>query len=161
MADKLTAIERSRNMASIRSKGMLPELAVRRMAHSLGFRFRLHRKDLPGKPDLVFPKHRAVIFVHGCFWHQHPEPRCLDGRPPKSNQAYWGPKLARNVERDAASKAMLRKQGWRTLVIWECETKNAQLLADKIAGFLRPELHTPESPPSSCPSPSGLRCSKK
>ncbi|MGO9459277.1 MAG: hypothetical protein ACLP1W_03980, partial [Rhodomicrobium sp.] len=73
--------------------------------------------------------------------------------PPKSNQAYWGPKLARNVERDAASKAMLRKQGWRTLVIWECETKNAQLLADKIAGFLRPELHTPESPPSSCPSP--------
>jgi DNA mismatch endonuclease (patch repair protein) len=136
MADKLTAIERSRNMASIRSKGMKPELAVRKAAHALGFRFRLHRKDLPGKPDLVFPKYRAVIFVHGCFWHQHPEPRCLDGRPPKSNLDYWRPKLARNVERDAASKAMLQEQGWRTLVIWECETKDAEALAAKIAGFL-------------------------
>lgn len=138
MADKLTATDRSRNMASIRSKGMKPEIAVRKAAHALGFRFRLHRKDLPGKPDLVFPKYRAVIFVHGCFWHQHPEPRCLDGRPPKSNLGYWQPKLARNIERDASSQAALQGMGWRTLVIWECETKDAEGLAAKIAGFLNP-----------------------
>ncbi|MFY9642109.1 MAG: DNA mismatch endonuclease Vsr [Rhodomicrobium sp.] len=139
MADKLNAIERSRNMASIRSKDMKPELAVRKLAHALGFRFRLHRKDLPGKPDLVFPKYQAVIFVHGCFWHQHAEPRCLDGRPPKSNLAYWGPKLARNAERDASSRQMLEAQGWRVLVVWECETKDAQALAAKIVGFLKPD----------------------
>ena len=136
MVDKLSALERSRNMASIRSKDMKPELAVRKLAHALGFRFRLHRKDLPGKPDLVFPKFRAVIFVHGCFWHQHDDPRCLDGRAPKSNLDYWGPKLARNLERDASSRAMLERQGWRSLVIWECETKDARALATKIAGFL-------------------------
>ena len=138
MADKLSVTERSRNMASIRSKDMKPELAVRKLAHSLGFRFRLHRKDLPGKPDLVFPKYRAVIFVHGCFWHQHTEPRCLDGRPPKSNQGYWGPKLARNIERDASHKAALEAQGWRVLVVWECETKDTETLAGKIEDFLRP-----------------------
>jgi DNA mismatch endonuclease (patch repair protein) len=137
MADKLSAIERSRNMASIRSKDMKPELAVRKLAHRLGFRFRLHRKDLPGKPDLVFPKYRAVIFVHGCFWHQHNEPRCLDGRPPKSNQSYWGPKLARNTERDASHKAALEADGWRVLIVWECETKDTQALAGKIEDFLR------------------------
>jgi DNA mismatch endonuclease, patch repair protein len=137
MADKLTAIERSRNMASIRSKGMLPELAVRKAAHAAGFRFRLHRRDLPGKPDLVFPKYRAAIFVHGCFWHQHPEPRCLDGRPPKSNTGYWGPKLNRNVERDAESRVKLAAMGWRTLVIWECETKDADGLGARIAEFLK------------------------
>jgi DNA mismatch endonuclease, patch repair protein len=136
MADKLSATERSRNMASIRSKDMKPELAVRKLAHALGFRFRLHRTDLPGKPDLVFPKLKAVIFVHGCFWHQHEDPRCLDGRAPKSNLGYWGPKLKRNLERDALSRAMLERQGWRSLVIWECETKNARALAAKILGFL-------------------------
>ncbi len=125
-------------MAAIRSKDMKPELVVRNTAHSLGFRFRLHRRDLPGKPDLVFPKYKAVIFVHGCFWHQHTEPRCLDGKQPKSNSAYWGPKLARNVERDAKNRASLEQQGWRVLVIWECETKDAGLLAPKIQGFLKP-----------------------
>jgi DNA mismatch endonuclease, patch repair protein len=139
MADKLTPAARSRNMASIRSKDMKPEIAVRKAAHAAGFRFRLHRKDLPGKPDLVFPKYRAVIFVHGCFWHQHAEPRCLDGRPPKSNTGYWGPKLARNTERDAASKARLAEMGWRTLVIWECETKDRHGLSARIADFLKPE----------------------
>ncbi|MGO9546226.1 MAG: very short patch repair endonuclease [Rhodomicrobium sp.] len=138
MADKLTAAERSRNMASIRSKHMKPELTVRKAAHALGFRFRLHRKDLPGKPDLVFPKYRAVIFVHGCFWHQHAEPKCLDGRPPKSNLGYWGPKLARNKARDTASRAALEAEGWRVLVVWECETKDAAALAVKILGFLKP-----------------------
>jgi DNA mismatch endonuclease, patch repair protein len=140
MADKLTAAERSRNMASIRSKGMKPELAVRKASHRLGFRFRLHRKDLPGKPDLVFPKYRAVIFVHGCFWHQHAEPSCLDGRPPKSNLTYWHPKLARNAARDKASRAQLEAEGWRVLVVWECETKAMPLLAVKIRAFLKPGL---------------------
>ncbi len=154
MADKLSTLERSRNMASIRSKDMKPELTVRKAAHALGFRFRLHRKDLPGKPDLVLPKHHAAIFVHGCFWHQHAEPRCLDGRPPKSNQGYWGPKLARNLERDAASRVALEAQGWRVLVIWECETKDAQLLAAKIKEFLQPAPSF-SRPPSGQPLPSG------
>jgi DNA mismatch endonuclease, patch repair protein len=138
MADKLTAVERSRNMASIRSKDMKPELAVRKLAHRLGFRFRLHRKDLPGKPDLVFPKYRAAIFVHGCFWHQHADPKCLDGRPPKSNGSYWGPKLARNRERDCAHKDALERQGWRVLIVWECETKQPDLVREKIRTFLLP-----------------------
>ena len=134
--DKLTAEERSRNMAAIRSQDMKPELAVRKLAHKLGFRFRLHRKELPGKPNLVFPKYKAVIFVHGCFWHQHPKDGCLDARPPKSNSVYWGPKLARNVERDAKNRASLEQQGWRVLVIWECETKDTARLASAIRDFL-------------------------
>ncbi len=124
-------------MASIRSKNMKPELAVRKLAHRLGFRFRLHRKDLAGKPDLLFPKYRAVIFVHGCFWHQHSAPGCLDGRPPKSNLAYWGPKLARNSERDAKCRASLEAEGWRVLVTWECETRDRAMLAEKLEAFLR------------------------
>jgi DNA mismatch endonuclease, patch repair protein len=143
MADKLSPTERSRNMASIRSKDMKPELAVRKLAHRLGFRFRLHRKDLPGKPDLVFPKYKSVIFVHGCFWHQHGETKCLDGRPPKSNAGYWGPKLARNLERDLLHKNELERQGWRVLVIWECETKKPELTAGKIENFLRARHGSP------------------
>ena len=134
--DKLTAEERSRNMAAIRSQDMKPELAVRKLAHRLGFRFRLHCKDLPGKPDLVFPRYKAVIFVHGCFWHQHPKAGCLDAKQPKSNSVYWGPKLARNAERDAKNRASLEQQGWRVLVIWECETKDAARLASAIRDFL-------------------------
>jgi DNA mismatch endonuclease (patch repair protein) len=124
-------------MAAIRSKGMKPELAVRKLVHSLGFRYRLHRADLPGKPDLVFPKHRAVIFVHGCFWHQHSKADCLDGRPPKSNVQYWLPKLHRNIQRDAEDQAKLEQLGWRVLIIWECETKNIDLVAAKVARFLK------------------------
>ncbi len=125
-------------MAAIRSKDMKPELVVRKLAHGLGFRFRLHRKDLPGKPDFTFPRYKAVIFVHGCFWHQHPEPRCIDGKQPKSNSAYWGPKLARNVERDAKNRAILEERGWRVLTIWECETKNPDILALRVRHFLAP-----------------------
>src|SRR5687768_16524426 len=98
--DKLSQAERSENMRRIRSRNMKPELIVRSVAHRLGYRFRLHRKDLPGKPDLVFVSRRKVIFVHGCFWHQHAG--CIDSRLPKTNAAYWHPKLMRNVERDAA-----------------------------------------------------------
>jgi DNA mismatch endonuclease, patch repair protein len=136
MADKLTASKRSRNMAAIRSRDMKPELAVRSLAHRMGYRFRLHRADLPGKPDLVFPKYRAAVFVHGCFWHQHEKPSCLDGRMPKSNLAYWGPKLDRNVKRDNENFARLEAEGWTVLVIWECRTKDGALLARVISSFM-------------------------
>lgn len=102
----------------------------------MGYRFRLHQRDLPGKPDLVFASRKKVIFVHGCFWHQHELASCLDGRTPKSNQAYWGSKLARNVERDGEVQAALKDIGWEVLVIWECEIRKAELLADKINSFL-------------------------
>lgn len=125
-------------MAAITSKGMKPELAVRRIVHSLGYRYRLHRKDLPGKPDLVFGPRRKVIFVHGCFWHMHPKHGCLDARVPKSNRDYWLPKLARNVARDAEHIAALKKLGWRVLVIWECETKDEAAVRKAVAVFLRP-----------------------
>lgn len=102
--DRLTRQSRSENMRRIRSKGTKPELIVRQLAHKLGYRFRLHRTDLPGKPDLVFPRRRKIIMVHGCFWHGHDDPACVDGqRKPKSNLDYWLPKLARNKARDAAA----------------------------------------------------------
>ncbi len=136
IADKLTPEKRSANMRAIRSKGTKPENIVRRLAHSLGYRFRLHRKDLPGKPDMVFPGRKAVIFVHGCFWHQHPDPSCKDSRLPKSNTDYWGPKLQRNQARDAENEAALLVQGWRVLVIWECQIKDRETLSDRIKAFL-------------------------
>jgi DNA mismatch endonuclease, patch repair protein len=136
MADKLTPERRSENMRRIKSAGTKPELAVRRVVHYLGYRYRLHRKDLPGKPDLVFGPRRKVVFVHGCFWHGHDDPACLDGRAPRSNEAYWLPKLARNKERDAASIATLEAAGWRVLVIWECEVGNIEALKARIVGFL-------------------------
>ena len=123
-------------MAAIRSKGMKPEMLVRSLIHRLGFRFRLHRKDLPGKPDLVFTGRRKIVFVHGCFWHQHKDPNCLDGRPPKSNETYWGPKLARNQSRDAQSQAALEAAGWKVLVVWECETRDIPALTDRLRTFL-------------------------
>src|SRR6185436_14331986 len=115
--DKLDQARRSENMRRIRSKDMKPELVVRRLVHELGFRFRLHRRDLPGSPDLVLPRHRKIVLVHGCFWHQHPE--CREGRIPGSRREYWEPKLARNVARDAANLSALQEAGWKTLVIWE------------------------------------------
>jgi len=136
LTDKISPERRSANMRAIRSKGMKPENIVRRLAHSLGYRFRLHRKDLPGKPDMVFPGRRAVIFIHGCFWHQHPEPSCIDSRLPKSNTAYWWPKLQRNQSRDAQNEAALQALGWRVLVIWECQTKDEMTLKNLLSSFL-------------------------
>jgi DNA mismatch endonuclease (patch repair protein) len=127
-------VDRSENMRRIRSKGMLPELAVRSMVHRMGYRFRLHRKDLPGKPDLVFVSRRKVIFVHGCFWHSH---GCRIAHTPKSNADYWGPKLKRNQARDKTNLAAIAAQGWKPLVIWECEVKFREKLAKKLAAFLR------------------------
>lgn len=136
MADKITAERRSENMRRIRAKDMKPEMVVRRLVHGMGFRYRLHRKDLPGKPDLVFGQQRKVIFVHGCFWHQHDDQACLDGRIPKSRIDYWEPKLRRNVERDAESTERLRHEGWRVLAIWECECTDETALAKKLQSFL-------------------------
>ena len=121
-------------MQAIRSKGMKPELSVRRLVHGMGYRYRLHRKGLPGRPDLVFPGRRKAIFVHGCFWHQHDKPSCELAHLPKSNQNYWLPKLRRNVERDHEQQAALREDRWAVLVVWECEVVNG--IENRLREFL-------------------------
>jgi len=121
-------------MRRIKSKGMKPEMAVRRLAHSMGYRFRLHSPKLPGKPDLVFSRLRKIIEVRGCFWHQHKG--CIDSHLPKSRVGYWIPKLRRNTERDKDNSRKLRKLGWEILVIWECETDDIKNLTPKIRRFL-------------------------
>jgi DNA mismatch endonuclease (patch repair protein) len=126
--DHLSSTDRSRNMAAIRSTNTKPELAVRRFLHARGLRYRLHVKAVPGKPDLVFRPRRAVVFVHGCFWHGCPH--CSSGsRVVKSNADYWLPKLERNQTRDAANKAALESAGWTVFTVWECQTKNNGELA--------------------------------
>jgi DNA mismatch endonuclease, patch repair protein len=134
--DKLSPERRSINMRQIRSKDMSPEMEVRRLLHSLGYRYRLHQKELPGKPDIVFPSKRKVIFVHGCFWHQHSAPNCKITRKPKSNESYWLPKLLRNVERDQRHKTTLHKLGFQVLTIWECEIKSRDNLIKRLKSFL-------------------------
>lgn len=133
--DKISSERRSANMRAIRSKDTTPELIVRQMAYRMGYRYRLHVKTLPGKPDLVFSSRRKVIFVHGCFWHQHPAAKCADARPPRSNLGYWQPKLDRNVARDAEHAITLKADGWRSLVIWDCETKHLRQLAAMLRRF--------------------------
>lgn len=132
--DTLTPEDRRRTMAAVKGSDTTPELIVRRLLHAAGYRFRLHRKDLPGKPDIVLPKHRAVIFVHGCFWHQHPN--CKHAARPTSRRSYWDPKLDRNVARDARHLAALDEAGWRTLVVWECEIRDREALARRLSAFL-------------------------
>lgn len=126
--------DRSRTMRAVKGRDTAPEMVVRRLAHSMGYRYRLYRGDLPGKPDLVFPTRRKVIFVHGCFWHQHDCPR--GARSPRSNRDYWIPKLQRNRRRDATHQTRLHDSGWDVLVIWECEIKNRNLLGERIKTFL-------------------------
>lgn len=134
MTDSISKARRSANMRAVPSRNTRPEILVRRMAHSLGFRFRLHRPNLPGKPDIAFPAQQKAIFVHGCFWHQHKG--CKRATVPKSNRGFWRLKLARNVARDAMQLAAIRKRGWRALVVWECEIKNERRLAAKMRRFL-------------------------
>lgn len=136
MADIVTAKRRSEIMANIRSKGTKPELAVRRMLHAMGYRYRLHPPNLPGKPDIVFPARRKIIQVHGCFWHQHSDPSCGIVRRPKSNKEYWLPKLERNVVRDAKHYEQLRALGWDVLVVWECEVRADSDLLERMTAFL-------------------------
>ena len=133
--DKLDPARRSANMRKIRSKDMAPEMAVRRLVHGLGFRFRLHRPDLPGRPDIVMPRHRKIVFVHGCFWHLHEG--CREGRIPASRREYWEPKLNRNSARDTKHLAELEAAGWKCLVVWECETKDPSTLRGKLRQFLK------------------------
>jgi DNA mismatch endonuclease, patch repair protein len=126
---------RSRIMRAVKGADTAPEMAVRSIVHRLGFRFRLHRKDLPGKPDLVFPRLRKIIFVHGCFWHGH---TCARGaRMPKANAAYWQGKIGRNAARDAQHLLALKDAGWRVAILWECELKDPAKLQKRLERFLR------------------------
>lgn len=136
MSDVHTPEQRSRNVAAIKGRDTKPEMRVRSLLHSLGFRYRLHRKDLPGKPDIVLPKHRTVIFVHGCFWHCHD---CRWGSVvPKTRAEFWATKRNGNVERDARKAAGLESLGWRVLRVWECETRDSEALKAKLVKFFQP-----------------------
>lgn len=123
-------------MSRVRSRDTKPEMLVRRLAHGMGYRYRLHRRDLPGSPDLVFRSRQKVIFVHGCFWHRHLDPDCKLARLPKSKLDFWGPKLETNRERDECNLALLAEFGWDVLIIWECQTKNREELQARIGEFL-------------------------
>ena len=136
MADRISEERRSYNMSRIKSSNTSVELTVRRLIHGMGYRYRLHGKGLPGKPDIVFRPRRKVIFVHGCFWHQHSAAYCLDGRIPKSNLSYWKPKLERTKLRDANNQDLLLEIGWESLIIWECELSDIPALRSRIQGFL-------------------------
>jgi len=129
-ADIVSSEHRSKIMSMIKGKNTKPEMLVRSVCHELGLRYRLHRKDLPGKPDLVFPKHRLCMFVHGCFWHRHPD--CKFAYTPKSRLDFWLPKLAKNAERDLIVQLALLAKGWNVVIIWECHTKNRELLRNEI-----------------------------
>src|SRR3546814_853988 len=134
MKDHLSPEERSAHMRLIRGRNTQPEVRVRQLLHAMGYRFRLHRRDLPGSPDIVLPKHRIVIFVHGCFWHQHKG--CQLARLPKSRPEYWLPKFQRNAQRDMEVAQQLTLLGWRQLVVWECETTCVEALRAKLANLL-------------------------
>ncbi len=126
-------------MAGIKGKNTKPEMVVRKLVHEIGFRFRLHRKDLPGSPDLVFPRLRRVIFVHGCFWHRHPG--CKFAYTPKSNTKFWLDKLEGNTRRDAQALMALETLGWEVLIVWECEVSDRSALALKLNSFLAQGIH--------------------
>jgi DNA mismatch endonuclease (patch repair protein) len=128
--DKVSPEKRSWTMAQVKGRNTRPEKVVRSLLHHMGYRFRLQRTDLAGKPDIVLPKHQTAIFVHGCFWHRHPD--CKRASTPVTNTAYWDRKFERNVTRDARNKKTLESDGWRVLVIWECELKNLAALQARL-----------------------------
>ena len=134
MVDRLSAERRSWLMARVRSKNTSPEMAVRRIAHALGYRYRVHRRDLPGCPDLVFSSRKAVVFVHGCFWHRHPG--CSKASMPKSRVSFWTEKFQRNVVRDQENLTALENAGWRVLIIWECQTRDSEAIGKRLVAFL-------------------------
>lgn len=134
--DILTPEQRSERMSRVRGRDTKPEMLVRCLTHGKGYRYRLHRRGLPGSPDLVFPSRMKVIFVHGCFWHQHLDSGCKLARRPKSKLDFWGPKLETNRERDERNLDLLAELGWGVLVIWECQTKNRAELQARIEEFL-------------------------
>lgn len=133
-SDNLTAEQRQHTMRSVKSENTGPEMVVRKLAHAMGYRFRLHRKDLPGRPDLVFPGRRKVVFVHGCFWHGHD---CQSGmNRPKANREYWREKLEGNMQRDLRNQDLLRESGWGVLVLWECELGDIDGTRERLRAFL-------------------------
>ncbi|MCY0149340.1 DNA mismatch endonuclease Vsr [Hoeflea sp. G2-23] len=131
--DTRDAVQRRRIMQAVRNKNTAPEIRVRSLLHRMGYRFRLHGKDLPGTPDIILPKYRSVIFVHGCFWHAH---NCPKGRPPKTRQDYWLNKLAMNVERDRLKEEQLYGKGWQVMVVWQCELNDQEALKSRLRGFV-------------------------
>lgn len=132
--DTLTPEQRSERMSRVRGKNSRPELRVRRLAHRLGYRYRIHRRDLPGRPDMTFPSRRKVVFVHGCFWHRHD---CPAGRRlPRTRLDFWEPKLERNKERDKVNLRRLEGYGWRVLIVWECELKDESVVEARVRAFL-------------------------
>ena len=137
MTDKISPSHRSWNMSRIKSKNTKPELRLRSFLHGLGFRFRVNRKDLPGKPDIVLPKYKTVIFVHGCFWHRHEG--CKNATMPKSNTDFWEKKLAANIERDQRVKSELEALGWKVITVWECELKDLEKLKIRLSSEIRNE----------------------
>jgi DNA mismatch endonuclease (patch repair protein) len=134
--DTLTPSERSARMARVRGRNSKPEMLVRRLVHAMGFRYRLHDRRLPGSPDLVFPRLRKVIFVHGCFWHRHPHPECKLARLPKSRLDFWAPKLQGNRERDLRRQGELEALGWQSMVVWECQLRHREQLENELRAFL-------------------------
>ena len=135
LTDNRTPESRSALMSRIGGKHTLPEVCVRKMLHSLGYRYRLHRRALPGTPDIVFPGRRKIVFVNGCFWHAH---GCKIGQPPKSRRAFWNAKLEHNRARDRRNVADLRRMGWNALTVWQCETRFPKRLSKKLGAFLGP-----------------------
>jgi DNA mismatch endonuclease, patch repair protein len=127
---------RRRVMAAIRGRDTGPEIAVRRMLHAMGYRYRVHRRDLPGHPDVTFPSRRKIVFVHGCFWHQHSG--CKAAKVPRTRTQYWGPKLAKNMERDRRNLEALTNSGWAVTIVWECELAHPGDVAARLANFLGP-----------------------
>lgn len=136
MSDSLTPEQRSERMGRVRGKDTRPELIVRRLVHGMGFRYRLHRRNLPGAPDLVFPSRNKVIFIHGCFWHRHPDPACKLARLPKTRLEFWRPKLEGNRRRDLHAQQRLCDLGWHFLIVWECEIGHKEQLVNRIQLFL-------------------------
>jgi len=134
--DTLSPSERSARMGRVRGRDTGPEMMVRRLLHRMGYRYQLHRKDLPGRPDIVFGQRRKVIFIHGCFWHRHADPACRLGRLPKSRLEFWEPKLAGNALRDARHQEVLHEMGWDVLVVWECELRHSEQLENKLRQFV-------------------------
>ena len=126
--------QRSRNMSAIKSQNTKPEIKVRKVLHSMGYRFRLHSKDLPGSPDIVLPKYKTVIFVHGCFWHRHQN--CKYASTPKTRQEFWENKFNSNKKRDQKIQKEIIDLGWKFIIIWECEARNIQPLEEKLKGYL-------------------------
>jgi DNA mismatch endonuclease (patch repair protein) len=134
MPDLVSASVRSRIMSSVKQRHTKPEMVVRSLLHRLGYRFRLHQKDLPGSPDIVLAKYRTAIFVHGCFWHQHEN--CGKSRRPSSNQEYWNKKLDENISRDKRKEDELSQLGWRVAIVWQCETTNIESLSENLKNLL-------------------------